>query len=260
MRNLKQRMTNGEALFGTFLQVVDHPDIIRILKTCGFDFVIIDNEHGSFNYSSTAALIGMCRALDLPVLIRISEPKRKIYSNTWMLVPTVYGCQTATMPTLQSWLWSMRCIHLWVTGCIIPPCSYQLQCPFDPKEYMKSANEANMVVCQIESAEAVENIDAILAVDGVDAVFIGPKDLSQSLGVMGIVAHPKLMDAIKKVGQAAKRHGKHAGIAMEGTAGPSDDAGPMIEMGYTFNAWSSEVGMITKSANAGLAVLRNSVK
>ena len=120
-------------------------------------------------------------------------------------------------------------------------------------DYMKKTNEDTIILCQIESTEGVDNVDAILAVDGVDAVFIGPNDLSQSYGLMGQFDHPAVVGAIEAVAAAAVRAGKHSGIHI---IGPTANLRKWIDKGMTVNLWSNEIAMMMTAAREGLSQLR----
>ena len=120
-------------------------------------------------------------------------------------------------------------------------------------EYMKKANDETIIMCQIESPVGVENAGAILDVDGVDACFIGPNDLSQSYGLMGQFTHPTIVEAIEKVAAAARERGKFSGIHFIGSP---DMLKPWIEKGMTLNLWSNEVLMMMNSAREGLKTLK----
>jgi 2-dehydro-3-deoxyglucarate aldolase/4-hydroxy-2-oxoheptanedioate aldolase len=118
---------------------------------------------------------------------------------------------------------------------------------------MKKANDETIIMCQIESPVGVENVGAILDVDGVDAAFIGPNDLSQSYGLMGQFTHPTIVAAIEKVAEAARARGKYSGIHFTGSP---DMLKPWMEKGMTFNLWSNDVTMMMNNAREGLSSLK----
>jgi 2-keto-3-deoxy-L-rhamnonate aldolase RhmA len=108
---------------------------------------------------------------------------------------------------------------------------------FDFQRYVRSANDETVVVVQCEHIAAVEAIDRIVAVEGVDAVFVGPYDLSGSIGRLGEVEHPEVLAAIARVAEACQRAGRALGIYV----GSAEKAKPFIAQGYTLLA----VGMDT---------------
>jgi 2-dehydro-3-deoxyglucarate aldolase/4-hydroxy-2-oxoheptanedioate aldolase len=119
-------------------------------------------------------------------------------------------------------------------------------------EYMNRVNEENILMVQIESPTAVENINNLLDVEGIDAAFVGPNDLSQSMGIMGQMDNPQFIAAIDRVIDAAKRRGKFSGIHMMSV----ETLQPWIEKGMTLNFWSNDVIMLMNAAKAGLAKLK----
>jgi 2-dehydro-3-deoxyglucarate aldolase len=108
------------------------------------------------------------------------------------------------------------------------------------KDYLKIANEHIAIMVQIESRKAVENVDEICAVDGVDCLFIGPSDLSAGFGYLGNPLHPEVQEAIRKVLSSAKTRGKPVGILAPVEA----DARHYLEMGATTLAVGSDLGLL----------------
>lgn len=99
----------------------------------------------------------------------------------------------------------------------------------DFTEYLRQSNENRFVVLQIEDPEPLEELESIAALEGFDMLFFGPGDFSQGIGAPGDFGHPRLIDARKRVAEAALRHGKFAG-----TTTPLDRVGEMIALGYRF--------------------------
>lgn len=111
------------------------------------------------------------------------------------------------------------------------------------KEYMKFSNNETFVAVQIEDAEAIPNIDEIAQVKGIDILFVGPLDLSISMGLCGEVNNKEIWDVIKKVGEATKKYGKFAGIPT-----PSIElTEKVMEEGYLFISSSSDYESIINS-------------
>lgn len=118
-----------------------------------------------------------------------------------------------------------------------------------PAEFCEKANRENFVAIQIETLQSVEECDAIAAIDGVDLLFIGPSDLSQSLGVTGDFWNPKCLDAIDRVAAACRNHGKHFGAV---TVSP-EHAGMLIEKGCKMISPTSD----GKIVNAGVQAVKS---
>jgi len=103
-------------------------------------------------------------------------------------------------------------------------------------EYIRQANESRFVVLQIEDPEPLDELEAIAALDGYDVLFFGPGDFSHGIGAPGNFSHPKVIDARKRVAEAALRHGKFAG-----TTTPIDGVGEMLALGYRFLSVGADV-------------------
>jgi 4-hydroxy-2-oxoheptanedioate aldolase len=122
----------------------------------------------------------------------------------------------------------------------------------DFEEYYLHAHESLVTVIQIETPQAVANIDEIAAVDGADVLFVGPTDLSYNMGIRDQLDHPDFRAALKKVSEAAKKHGKAAGILVHNPA-----LVPVCrELGYTFVSLGSDGGAV-RTGLLGLAQALN---
>ena len=118
-----------------------------------------------------------------------------------------------------------------------------------PKEFCPQANEKSFVAIQIETLTSLEQCDEIAAIDGVDLLFVGPSDLSQSLGVTGDFFNPKCIEALDRVGAACKNHGKHWGAVCVSP----EHAAAMVERGCRMLSPTADVKMIS----AGIDAVKN---
>lgn len=114
------------------------------------------------------------------------------------------------------------------------------------KDYLKKANAEMCVLVQAETSAALDQLEAIAKVDGIDGVFIGPSDLAASLGHIGNMQHPTVQKAIEDAGRRLKAVGKPAGILTL----DEEEARRYISWGYTFVAVGADVGLLTRSADA----------
>jgi 2-dehydro-3-deoxyglucarate aldolase/4-hydroxy-2-oxoheptanedioate aldolase len=254
MSNLKTRLKSGESVIGTMISVVDHPDIAKIIKNSGYDFMIIDNEHGSFDYGAVARMCSVTKAIDFPAIIRIPEPRREIVLKYMdmgadgILLP---NCDTPEMAKLV--IEYSKYAPLGNRGVSLMRGHNSYTVVASAAEYMKKANDETIIMCQIESPTGVQNAEAILGLEGVDSLLIGPNDLSQSYGLMGQFTHPTVVGAMDKVVAAGKAKGKFSGVHFTGSP---DMLKPWMEKGMTFNLWSNDVTLIMNCAREGLAKLR----
>lgn len=124
-------------------------------------------------------------------------------------------------------------------------------------EYMQKANEETILMVQIESTVGVDNVGEILDVEGIDVAFVGPSDLSQSMGIMGQLEQPIFVEALDKISAAAKARNKAAGIHC--MYPKTNLLKGWVEKGLTFNLWSNDVEMLMNSGRENLAKINSSL-
>ena len=245
--DLRDRIHSGETLFGTFLQL-GSAVAAELVARIGFDWVIIDLEHGSgteadlpgslvaVGTTATAALvrpqsaerIRIGRALDHGahglMIPRIDVPEGAREAISFMRYPPD-GVRGLALSTRGAGLGERA--HADVAG----------------------INASIVGIIQVESPSAVEHAAEIAAIDGVDVLFVGPADLTHSLGIPGQFDHPDYLAAIQRTLAAADRHGKATGILIrDATALPRH-----LELGFRFVGIGSDVAFI---ADGGRAVVR----
>ena len=251
--NLKQKLRNNEAVLGTMITVFDNPELAKILKVCGFDFFVVDCEHGNFDYSAVAGICALAREAGIPAIIRIPEARREVVLKymemgaAGLLLPNCDTVEQAKALVEYSKYYPLgnRGVSL-----LRPHTGFE---KVDvATEYMKRCNDENVLMIQVESPTSLENLDKILSIEGIDSAFVGPNDLSQSMGIMGQYDNPHFIKAVEYVIATAKAKGKHSGIHM--MAVPALQ--PWIEKGMTLNLWANDVVMLMNSAKEGLAKLK----
>lgn len=252
-RNIvKQRLLNGETVIGTMVQEMRVPAIAQILKAVGFDFFMLDMEHGSYSLETAADILRMGRLLDLCPLVRVASPQYHLITG-----PLDHGAMGIMLPRVETrahvetLVESMKYPPVGKRGCSsdAPHSEYV----FGPlREFLDTNNEDTLAIAQIERKVAIEHLDDILSVPGVDAALIGPEDLSVSLGVPGETAHPIVVEAIEKVIAAARRHNVVPGIHM----GSIEKLKGWMAKGMRLIMFNSELGFILEAGAAGLGELR----
>lgn len=202
---LRQRMHAGEMLSGTFLKTPAF-QLVEVLAKSGMDFLALDAEHAPFDRGTLDACLGMARALDFPSLVRIHEgtPGNILTAldsgAAGVIIPHVDSRAKAEAITRASrfghggrgYASSTR----WA-GYASRPMA----------DVLAQSETETVVIAQIEEPEAVDAIDEIASVEGLDGLFVGPADLAVCYGLSDPAA-PKVRDAIKCVGEAARAHGK----------------------------------------------------
>jgi 2-keto-3-deoxy-L-rhamnonate aldolase RhmA len=252
-RNLiKHRLQNGETVIGTMVQEMRVAAIGQILKAVGFDFFMIDMEHGSYSLETTADILRVGRLLDMCPLVRVHSGEYDLITG-----PLDHGAMGVMLPRVESraqvetLIEAMKYPPVGKRGCSsdAPHSEYV----FGPlPEFLEVNNQDTLAIAQIERKVAIENIDDILSVPGVDVALIGPEDLSVSLGVPGETNHPLVLNAIEKVIAAADRHQVVSGIHM----GSVEPLARWMEKGMRMIMYSSDLGFIMEAGAAGLGQLR----
>ena len=251
MSGLKARLRAGEKILGTMVTTFQSPDIARILQNCGFDFFIVDCEHGSFTTREVANIIAEARGIGMPALVRIPELKREPVLKfmemgaSGLLMPNTESAEQAR--TLVDYAKYAPLGHRGVS-LSRPHTDFK---KVDGREYMARANDETMLLCQIESRAGVRNIEEILAVDGIDVGFIGPNDMSQDMDILGQFDHPEIVDAFERIMTAAAANHKWSGVHFGGLA----PLKPWIAKGMQMNMWNSDNGLLAAGAAAGLKEL-----
>lgn len=209
---LRALLQSGEIAIGTMIQEIRSPAIAIILAHAGFDFAFIDMEHGRFDLESTASLIQSLRLAGLTPLVRVPEGEYYLIARVLdagaegIMVPRV-----ETRAQVEQIVNSVRFPPLGKRGLSTTKGHNDFQSA-DPWEFTRFMNRENLVILQIERKEAVDQIEDLLDVSGVDGVVIGPTDLSVSLGVSKALDDPQMVMAIGRVVTAAKRRGMFSGI------------------------------------------------
>lgn len=249
---LKQRLQNGETMIGTFIQEVATPAVAQIFKQVGFDFFLIDMEHGPFSLETVANIVRVGRLLDMCPLVRVAGPEYHLISG-----PLDHGAMGIMLPRVetrvqvQTLVECMKYPPLGKRGCSsdAPHSEYV----FGPlAEFLEVNNQDTLAIIQIERKVAVENLDELLSVPGVDVAFIGPEDLSVSLGVPGQTTHPLVVEAIEKVIRSAHRHNVIPGIHLGSVALLKT----WIAKGMRMITYSSDLGLLMEAGAASLSQLR----
>lgn len=208
---LRQRLRQGEFVLGTFLEIPS-PALVEILGLAGFDFVIIDREHGPVDLAVTEHLIRAAQCVGISPVVRVA-------ANDPVLVRQPLDMDAAGVQVPQ--IGSREEAQSVVRGTMFAPLGERGLQPFvrgaryrelPPSAFMRSANETAALVIHIEGESAARELKPILEVDRIDVIFIGPYDLSQSLGVPGQVDHPKVIEMAESIVEATRAAGKCAGI------------------------------------------------
>ncbi|MGC4109320.1 MAG: aldolase/citrate lyase family protein [Nocardioides sp.] len=242
----------GRVAIGMGVSFVRTPAIIRMIARAGFDFVNIDMEHSSLSWETVHDMAEMARSNDVTPIVRPYNyngltADRILDLGAMGLM--MFDVRTrAQVDDIRQYLqYPPRGIRGTTTQG--SPTDYETDDPDGMREHIDATTA---LVIQIESREAVEDIDSILAGGGVDVVEVGRNDISGSYGVPHQTGHPEVLKAIDRVVEAAHRHGCYPGT----TTTSEEDARDLVRRGVRHLSFSSDRAMLNRGMRAGTSMLR----
>jgi len=252
-RSLRDRLSSGENVFGPFLKI-SAPASVEAIGLAGCDFCIIDLEHGTFTFESAEDLVRNAEASGLSPIIRTFDDRP---STLVRALDT--GCQGILVPDVTSREQAeavVRAARFHPQGNRgMDPYARSARYGVVPKDrYFAEANRNVTLGVLIEGVEGLRNLPEILEVEGVDLYFIGPYDLSQSMGMPGQVQSAAVEERVEGIVEAVRGSGGAAGIYADNV----DDARRWRELGVQFVAVSVDVRILLQACLEVVESLRNS--
>ena len=242
MKNLKQRLLNGETLNGCWLNL-GSAVTAEIVGLSGFDWVLIDLEHGAGSESTTLSQIQALEHTSAGVIVRAesTEPQR-IHRVLDM------GAEGVMCPKVRNAEEALKVVK----GLHYPPFGNRgvakmvraTQFAQNFNDYYQKSRDQILGVVQIETIEVLSHLDEVAAIDGVDVLFIWPADLSMELGIFGQFDHPTFVEALNKIVAAAKKANKAVGILFFNP----DDYQRYHDLGIRFLACGADATFVAEGA------------
>lgn len=241
---VKEKLKVGKASVGTWI-CMGNPDVSEQLAMLGFDWLTFDLEHGSMTIPDVQRMMQAMSNTDCIPLARVpvNEP---VYFK-WVLDAGARGVVVPYVNTREEAIDAVR-------ACKYPPqgirgCGPRRASRYYSSltEYVKNANEDILIVIMIETQTALDNIDEILSVPGVDAVFVGPTDLSLSLNIFEQIDHPKFKSAISRILDVCRRHGVAPGMHCS-----ENNINEALSMGFKFCCLNYDDAFLTMGAKLSL--------
>lgn len=241
IQSFKNKIKSGKSVFGPFMKTCD-PGFVEAAGYAGMDFAILDMEHGPVSIQSMQNNIRAAQLSGVLPVVRVPEITEEAIGKALDI-----GAAAVEIPQISTAEEAKQAVKF----AKFAPRGERGVCRFvraahyssmEREVYFQSANET-IVIAQIEGIEAVKNLDDILNVEGIDIIFIGPYDLSQSLGVPGQVVHPRVVEEMNKIVKAAQRKGV--------VIGTFTDSREMMEMwmkaGVQYISYSVDMGIFYDS-------------
>lgn len=251
---LKETLENGGVAYGTFTRFGTGV-AVEILGYAGFDFVVIDMEHGPFGYETAQELARAAKAVGINSVVRVPENR-----PAYIMRALDIGADGVQVPQVESGEAARQ-----VGGAAhYHPLGYRGVCRFTraaeysalpADQHFATSNREVLTVVHIEGQKAAEEAEAIATAPGVDVVFIGPYDLSQSLGLPGQVNHPDVLKAIDTIIKTCRQHHVIIGTF----ADTVETAAYWVERGAQYITLLTDVGMLMQSCKdlaKGLKAIR----
>jgi len=250
---LQQALAEGRVPVGHMISEFATRGIAKIVEAAGVDFVIVDMEHTGHEMSTIADLLAWFKAGPVAPIVRVPEPRYHFLARVMdagalgVMVPNVESAEEA-----KAIVDAVKYAPLGNRGVGLGTAHTDYVLPKDARAYFEEANRRTTVICQIESETGVANVEAIAAVEGVDIVWVGHYDLTMSMGIPGDFRAPRFVEAMKRVAEAAKQHGKAAGIQ----PGNLEQAVEWFGVGFNVLSWSTDAAVYSRALRTETNALR----
>lgn len=230
---LKQKLQNNQLTIGSWL-TIGHQSVVEIMASAGFEWLTIDLEHSAINIETCRNLIGHIQGNGMKALVRVSKNEEVIIKQVMDA-----GADGVVVPMVKSRAEAEQAVSF----VKYPPVgnrgvglSRAQKYGIGFEEYKKWVNEEAVIIVQVEHIQAVNELEDILSVDGVDGIIVGPYDLSASMGFPGEFDRPEVQEALKRVEQVTKSMNRPLGTHV--IPSKHEDLQASIDKGYTFIAFS----------------------
>ncbi len=224
---LKRMIAEGKTAVGAYILFVD-PQIVEFMGVAGFDYYFVDGEHCLMSFETICSLVRAANAASIEPVVRVpvNEPSiilRYLETGAWNVV--VPHCNTGD--DVRRAMSAAKYPPMGIRGAnsMSRPARYGLT--QTPAEYFAQANKETMIIPLIEEAAAVDNIDEILSVEGLEAIFIGAGDLALTMGYPGQMSHP----AVREKADLVMRKAVERGVAVLASGRTPEDARRAVEQG-----------------------------
>lgn len=254
INKIKQKMKNGEPVYGTMLKEAHNINISDILEMAGFDYFVLDMEHASYDMSTITGILQYARKTEMTSVVRIPR-----LDYAYVAKALDMGAEGIWVPHVDTVEEAKKLAAFGkyppegIRGAAVPPFRQkELQEFKQASDYFKYCNEETLLITQIESREAIGNIEAITAVPGIDVAMMGSQDLSLDMGLAGQLTHPDVKAAVQKVVDACKKNGKASGNHIANI----DELRNWVKQGMTMITYTYETNLIIDRGRECLKALK----
>ncbi len=246
---VKQLLQRGEPAVGHWISFPS-PAVVELMASVGMDWLLIDTEHGATDWETVEDMIRALKSTEVVPLVRVGANDPALFKR---------ALDRGAMGTITPMVSTPEQAKAAVAASKYPPLGIRgvagsrvNRYGADLPQYVAEWNDQVLVILQVETVEALKNVDAIAAVPGVDVLFIGPNDLSAGLGYFRQFDRPEYISAVTKILQATRTHGKIPGIM----TGGADETLDRIDQGFRFVAVGSDTRLLAGAAGSAYEKIR----
>jgi len=249
---VKRKIAGGGVSLGTMAFEFSTTGLARLAAGAGAEFVVFDQEHTGWSVETIRMLVATSGAADIVPMVRVPTTQYHLIARVLDV-----GARGIMVPMVES----PEQARLIVQSAKYPPVgrrgaafgvAHDDYTGGDVAEKIRSANDELLLIAQIETVAGVECVEQLAAVDGIDVLWIGHFDLTNSMGIPAQFDHPRYLDAVTRVVAACQTHGKAAGIM----AGNVSDAKAALAQGFRIVAYSGDLWLYQQALREGLATIR----
>ena len=258
MKNIaKEKILNNELCLGVGLRQSRTVDIGKIMATSGYDWLFIDMEHNSMDIDIASQISVAAQDAGITPIVRVPD-----FAHHHATRVLDCGAMGVVFPHVEN----ADIAKKLVSYCLYPPNGHRSMTGVLPQldfkqqpiaDVASTINKNMLIVIMLESPEAIDNVDSIAAIDGVDVILIGTNDLCMEMGIPGDYSNPKIKDAYIKVIEACKKYGKTPGM---GGVYNEELMSEYIKMGMRFILSGSDLSFMMQSASQRSNKLRSFLK
>jgi 2-keto-3-deoxy-L-rhamnonate aldolase RhmA len=252
-KSLRARALAGETLVGAMVFEFFTPGIAQILRLAGAEFVLYDMEHAGLGIEGLKQQCAYCRGIGIAPMVRVPRGEYHFLARALDV-----GAQGVMVPMVES----AGQARLIAESTHYPPkgrrgaafgFAHDHYEPGPPQDKMKAADQRNLIIAQIETERGLDAVEAIAAVEGIDALWVGHFDLTNFLGIPGQFDHPRYIEALKRIVAAGRRHKKALGYM------PSDEKAARAHMALGFNllAAGTDQAILMQGYKSLIAAMRD---
>jgi 2-keto-3-deoxy-L-rhamnonate aldolase RhmA len=249
---VKKILREGGVCYGTMLRILKSPQAIALSASQNWDYVILDTEHNDYSIETLADMALVAKYEDMALFVRVPD---KLYHQMAQVLDI--GAEGLVLPQVKTQaeaehiIRSTKYAPMGKRGVSISETVTRFR-NYGVVEYTQYANEENMTIIQIESEEGVNNVEKIVSTKGVDAIMIGPSDLTMDMGIPGQFSHPRVEEAFREIIVQCNKYGVAPGIHLSNM----EDVRKWVGEGMRFVTYSYDIQFFKDASREAVSRLR----